>query len=91
MEQDSEHGATRVSLETARAAATRLRAALAAVGLPPDVVRQVIPWDTAGDHGVVRLGTWTPDTADRLASALEQRAPLIGHRDAAPALPTARS
>lgn len=54
----------------ARIVAARLREELAALGIPDEDVRQILPAADTTGRGMVRLGTVSVDSADRLAAAL---------------------
>jgi hypothetical protein len=70
MDQDTGHTPVRVSLAEARDIAIRLRAGLAALGVPDGETRQIIPAsDIDGGH-YVRMGTWDPASAAILAEHL---------------------
>jgi hypothetical protein len=86
MEQATEE-ASPATHDQARDAVRGLRAALAAVGVAPEVLRMIVPTSDLGGHVLVRAGTWDLDSVAALTAALAARPPLIGRPDAPPILP----
>ena len=56
----------------ARVTARQLREALAARGIPADILRQIVPVGDMQGRQYVRLGTWSVGDADRLLAALAE-------------------
>lgn len=74
----------------ARTTAALLREQLAALGIPDEELRQMIPCGDLGGGEKVRLGVLSVKSADLLLAALSGRGPaFIGRPDGAPALPGA--
>lgn len=61
----------RAEQQRVHAAVSRLRVHLAALGLPPDQVSQILPVSDIKRRHLVRLGTLTVDSAETVLALLD--------------------
>jgi hypothetical protein len=87
MEQATEED-TRVTHDRVRDTVRELRAALAAIGVTPAVLRMIVPTEDITGVRLIRAGTWDLASVVALTAALApHRPPLIGRADLPPILP----